>query len=118
MNPTMNTSAAITPVSRGLSSKVLGRALVVQPFQDDDPERDRQGLKEKARVAAEEFGHLKRVVGPAPYGKDLLLGPCGSTPPSGPPFAGRRPVRGRAPAQAMTIDTERLRASHLAWRSG
>jgi hypothetical protein len=31
-----------------------------------------------------------------------------ATPPSGPPFAGRRPVRGRAPTQAMTIDTERL----------
>jgi hypothetical protein len=51
---------------------VLGRALVVQPLQHDHPEGHRQCLNEEARVAAEEFGHPKRVVCPTPYGKDPL----------------------------------------------
>jgi hypothetical protein len=42
-------------------------------------------LYQEARVATEEFGHPKRVVGPAPYGKE----PIGTTPTSSASTAGR-----------------------------
>jgi len=74
MNPTMNTSAAMTPVSSGLSSRCLA---------ERHPERDRHRLKEKARVAAEEFGHntcmwLAKVIMCAPrrgLGLDVSMTP-------------------------------------------
>jgi hypothetical protein len=43
-----------------------------QNLQHNHPDGHRQCLNEEARVAAEEFGHPKRVACPTPYGKDPL----------------------------------------------